>query len=59
MGWANAPRASHLTLRIDEKTFKGIAFIAHRDKISRAEVVRGAIEALPDSHEPVSSSYEA
>jgi len=51
--------ASHLTLRIDEKTFKGIAFIAHRDKISRAEVVRGAIEALPDSHEPVSSSYEA
>jgi hypothetical protein len=49
---------SHLNLRLDEKTRKRIALIARRNKISSSEVVRRAIEALADSHEPVSSPYE-
>jgi len=51
--------ASPLTLRLDEKTRKRIARIARRKQVSTSEVVRRAIEAWADQHEPVASPYEA
>jgi len=51
--------ASFLTLRLDEKIRKRIALIAHRKKISSSEVVRRAIKAWADLHEPVTSPYQA
>jgi len=50
--------ASPLTLRLDEKTRKRIARIARRKQLSTSEVVRQAIEAWADRHEPVTSPYE-
>jgi Arc/MetJ-type ribon-helix-helix transcriptional regulator len=51
--------ASPLTLRLDEKTRKRISRIARRKQLSTSEVVRQAIEAWADRHEPVDSPYEA
>jgi hypothetical protein len=51
--------ASPLTLRLDEKTRKRIARIARRKQVSTSEVVRQAIEAWAERHEPVASPYEA
>jgi hypothetical protein len=51
--------ASPLTLRLDEKTRKRISRIARRKQLSTSEVVRQAIEAWADQHEPVASPYEA
>jgi Arc/MetJ-type ribon-helix-helix transcriptional regulator len=51
--------ASPLTLRLDEKTRKRIARIASRKQLSTSEVIRRAIEAWADRHEPVTSPYEA
>ncbi len=51
--------ASPLTLRLDEKTRKRIARIARRKRLSTSEVVRQAIEAWAERHEPISSPYEA
>lgn len=51
--------ASPLTLRLDEKTRKRISRIAQRKQLSTSEVVRQAIEAWADRHEPVASPYEA
>jgi len=51
--------ASPLTLRLDEKTRKRIVRIARRKKLSTSEVVRQAIEAWAEQHEPVTSPYEA
>ena len=50
--------ASPLTLRLDEKTRKRIARIARRKRLSTSEVVRQAIEAWAERHEPVTSPYE-
>ncbi len=50
--------ASPLTLRLDEKTRKRIVRIARRKQLSTSEVVRQAIEAWADRHEPVTSPYE-
>jgi hypothetical protein len=50
--------ASPLTLRLDEKTRKRIVRIARRKQVSTSEVVRQAIEAWVDRHEPVTSPYE-
>jgi len=50
--------ASPLTLRLDEKTRKRIARIARRKRLSTSEVVRQAIEAWAERHEPVASPYE-
>ncbi len=50
--------ASPLTLRLDEKTRKRIARIARRKQLSTSEVVRQAIEAWAERHEPVTSPYE-
>ena len=50
---------SRLTLRHDEKTRKRISRIAQRKQLSTSEVVRQAIEAWDDRHEPVTSPYEA
>ena len=51
--------ASPLTLRLDEKTRKRIVRIARRKQLSTSEVVRQAIEAWAEQHEPVASPYEA
>ncbi len=51
--------ASPLTLRLDEKTRKRIARIARRKRLSTSEVVRQAIEAWAERHEPIASPYEA
>jgi predicted DNA-binding protein len=51
--------ASPLTLRLDEKTRKRIARIAGHKQVSTSEVVRRAIEAWADLHEPVTSPYQA
>lgn len=51
--------ASPLTLRLDEKTRKRIARIARRKQLSTSEVVRQAIEAWAERHEPIASPYEA
>jgi Arc/MetJ-type ribon-helix-helix transcriptional regulator len=51
--------ASPLTLRLDEKTRKRIVRIARRKQLSTSEVVRQAIEAWAEQHEPVTSPYEA
>jgi Arc/MetJ-type ribon-helix-helix transcriptional regulator len=51
--------ASPLTLRLDEKTRKRIARIARRKQLSISEVVRQAIEAWAERHEPIASPYEA
>ncbi len=51
--------ASPLTLRLDDKTRKRIARIARRRQVSTSEVVREAIEAWAERHEPVTSPYEA
>ncbi len=50
--------ASPLTLRLDEKTRKRIVRIARRKQLSTSEVVRQAIEAWAERHEPVASPYE-
>jgi len=50
--------ASPLTLRLDEKTRKRIARIAQRKQVSTSEVVRRAIEAWADLHDPVTSPYD-
>lgn len=50
--------ASPLTLRLDEKTRKRIARIARRKRLSTSEVVRQAIEAWAERHEPVTAPYE-
>jgi len=50
--------ASPLTLRLDEKTRKRIARIARRKRLSTSEVIRQAIEAWAERHEPVTSPYE-
>jgi hypothetical protein len=50
---------SPLTLRLDEKTRKRIARIARRKQLSTSEVVRQAIEAWANRHEPIVSPYEA
>ena len=51
--------ASPLTLRLDEKTRKRIVRIARRKQLSISEVVRQAIEAWAERHEPIASPYEA
>jgi Arc/MetJ-type ribon-helix-helix transcriptional regulator len=51
--------ASPLTLRLDEKTRKRIVRIARRKQLSTSEVVRQAIEAWAERHEPRTSPYEA
>jgi Arc/MetJ-type ribon-helix-helix transcriptional regulator len=51
--------ASPLTLRVDETTRKRIARIARRKQLSTSEVVRQAIEAWAERHEPIASPYEA
>jgi predicted DNA-binding protein len=51
--------ASPLTLRLDEKTRSRIARIARRKRLTTSEVVRQAIEAWAERHEPVASPYEA
>ena len=51
--------ASPLSLRLDEKTRKRIVRIARRKQLSTSEVVRQAIEAWAEQHEPVTSPYEA
>jgi predicted DNA-binding protein len=51
--------ASPLTLRLDEKTRKRIVRIARRKQLSTSQVVRQAIEAWAEQHEPVTSPYEA
>ena len=51
--------ASPLTLRLDEKTRKRIVRIAKRKRLSISEVVRQAIEAWAERHEPTASPYEA
>jgi predicted DNA-binding protein len=51
--------ASPLTLRLDEKTRKRIARIARRKRLSTSEIVREAIEAWAERHEPVARPYEA
>jgi hypothetical protein len=51
--------ASPLTLRVDETTRKRIARIARRKQLSTSEVVRQAIEAWAERHEPTASPYEA
>jgi len=51
--------ASPLTLSLDEKTRKRIVRIARRKQLSTSEVVRQAIEAWAEQHEPVTSPYEA
>ena len=50
--------ASPLTLRLDEKTRKRIARIARGKQVSTSEVVRQAIAAWADRHEPVTSPYK-
>jgi hypothetical protein len=50
--------ASPLTLRLDEKTRRRIARIASRKQLSTSEVVRQAIAAWADRHEPVTSPYQ-
>jgi predicted transcriptional regulator len=45
--------ASPLTLRLAEKTRKRIARIARRKQLSASEVVRQAIEARAELHEPL------
>jgi len=50
--------ASPLTLRLDEKTRQRIARIARRKQLSTSEVVRQAIAAWAELHEPVASPYE-
>jgi hypothetical protein len=50
---------SRLTPRLDEKTRKRISHIAQRKQLSTSEVVRQAIEAWANRHEPVTSPYEA
>jgi len=50
--------ASPLTLRLDEKTRKRIVRIARRKQLSISEVVRQAIEAWAERHEPIASPYE-
>jgi predicted DNA-binding protein len=49
--------ASPLTLRLDDKTRSRIARIARRKQLSTSEVVRQAIEAWVERHEPVTSPY--
>jgi Arc/MetJ-type ribon-helix-helix transcriptional regulator len=51
--------ASPLTLRLDEKTRKRMVRIARRKQLSISEVVRQAIEAWAERHEPIASPYEA
>jgi predicted DNA-binding protein len=51
--------ASPLTLRLDDKTRKRIVRIARRKRLTTSEVVRQAIEAWAERHEPVASPYEA
>jgi Arc/MetJ-type ribon-helix-helix transcriptional regulator len=51
--------ASPLTLRLDEKTRKRMVRIARRKRLSISEVVRQAIEAWAERHEPTASPYEA
>jgi Arc/MetJ-type ribon-helix-helix transcriptional regulator len=51
--------ASPLTLRLDEKTRKRMVRIAKRKRLSISEVVRQAIEAWAERHEPTASPYEA
>jgi len=50
--------ASPLTLRLDPKTRKRIARLAHRKNLPTSEVVRQAIEAWVDRHESASTPYE-
>jgi Arc/MetJ-type ribon-helix-helix transcriptional regulator len=51
--------ASPLTLRLDQKTRQRIARIARRNRVSTSEVVRQALAAWADRHEPVTSPYDA
>jgi hypothetical protein len=51
--------ASPLTLRVDETTRKRIARIARRKQLSTSEVVRQAIAAWAERHEPIAPPYEA
>ena len=51
--------ASPLTLRLDEKTRKRIARLARRKSLTTSEVIREAIAAWAERHEPVTSPYEA
>jgi hypothetical protein len=51
--------ASPLTLRLDEKTRKRIVRIARRKQLTISEVVRQAIEAWAERHEPIASPYDA
>jgi hypothetical protein len=48
-----------VTSWLDEKTRKRIIRIAQRKQLSTSEVVRQAIEAWADRHEPVASPFEA
>ncbi len=50
--------ASPLTLRLDEETRRRIARIARRKQLSTSEVVRQAIEAWTERHEPIMSPYQ-
>jgi Arc/MetJ-type ribon-helix-helix transcriptional regulator len=51
--------ASPLTLRLDEKTRKRIVRIARRKQLSTSEVVRQAIEAWAERHDPITSPYDS
>jgi Arc/MetJ-type ribon-helix-helix transcriptional regulator len=51
--------ASPLTLRLDEKTRQRIARLARRRRLSTSEVIRQAIAAWADRHEPVTAPYDA
>lgn len=51
--------ASPLTLRLDEKTRQRIARLARHKRLSTSEVIRQAIAAWADLHEPVTAPYEA
>jgi hypothetical protein len=51
--------ASPLTLRLDEKTRQRIARLARHKRLSTSEVIRQAIAAWADRHEPVTTPYDA
>jgi len=47
-----------MTIRLDRETRRKIARIAERRRISQSDVIRLALNSLPDFHETEKTAYE-